>query len=88
MALNLNPYLYFDGQCEEAFRFYEKCLAGKITFMMKNGRTGSECGGQHEVSALSGRDDSWIRAVPRRPQRMPRRLGHRSSLDLRAVCLL
>jgi len=30
----LNPYLYFDGQCEEAFRFYEKCLGGKITFMM------------------------------------------------------
>ena len=30
----LNPYLYFDGQCEAAFRFYEKCLGGKITFMM------------------------------------------------------
>ena len=30
----LNPYLYFDGQCEEAFRFYQKCLGGKITFMM------------------------------------------------------
>src|SRR5215467_7255599 len=30
----LNPYLYFNGQCEEAFRFYEKCLGGKITFMM------------------------------------------------------
>jgi hypothetical protein len=31
---SLNPYLYFNGQCEEAFRFYEKCLGGKITFMM------------------------------------------------------
>ena len=30
----LNPYLYFDSQCEEAFRFYEKCLGGKISFMM------------------------------------------------------
>lgn len=30
----LSPYLYFDGQCEEAFRLYEKCLGGKITFMM------------------------------------------------------
>jgi len=30
----LNPYLYFDGQYEEAFRFYQKCLGGKITFMM------------------------------------------------------
>jgi PhnB protein len=32
--MSLNPYLYFDGQCEEAFKFYEKCLGGKITFMM------------------------------------------------------
>jgi PhnB protein len=32
--MSLNPYLYFDGQCEETFKFYEKCLGGKITFMM------------------------------------------------------
>ncbi|HSG41418.1 MAG TPA: VOC family protein [Thermoanaerobaculia bacterium] len=24
------PYLNFDGQCEEAFRFYERCLGGKL----------------------------------------------------------
>jgi PhnB protein len=28
--MQLNPYLLFDGQCEEAFKFYEKCLGGKI----------------------------------------------------------
>jgi PhnB protein len=33
--MSLNPYLYFDGQCEEAFTFYAKCLGGKITFMMR-----------------------------------------------------
>ena len=33
--MSLNPYLYFNGQCEEAFRFYEQRLGGKITFMMK-----------------------------------------------------
>ena|SRR2546425_5797319 len=32
--MSFNPYLYFNGQCEEAFDFYEKCLGGKITFMM------------------------------------------------------
>jgi PhnB protein len=32
--MSMSPYLYFDGQCEEAFKFYEKCLCGKITFMM------------------------------------------------------
>ena len=27
------PYLNFSGQCEEAFRFYAKCLGGEISFM-------------------------------------------------------
>jgi PhnB protein len=30
----LNPYLMFDGQCEEAFKFYETCFTGRIIFMM------------------------------------------------------
>ena len=29
-AKELNSYLHFKGQCEEAFKFYEKCLDGKI----------------------------------------------------------
>ena len=33
--MSLNPYLYFNGQCEEAFTFYEKRLGGKITFLMR-----------------------------------------------------
>ena len=32
--MELTAYLNFNGQCEEAFKFYEKLLAGKITFMM------------------------------------------------------
>ncbi|HSB98204.1 MAG TPA: VOC family protein [Spongiibacteraceae bacterium] len=28
--MQLNPYLIFNDQCEEAFKFYEKCLGGKI----------------------------------------------------------
>jgi PhnB protein len=32
----LNPLLYFNGQCEEAFKFYEQCLGGEITFMMSH----------------------------------------------------
>ncbi len=31
----LNSYLAFDGTCEQAFRFYEKVLGGKIVMMMK-----------------------------------------------------
>ncbi len=32
--MQLNPYLLFDGQCEAAFRFYERCLDGKIVTML------------------------------------------------------
>lgn len=35
--MRFNPYLTFNGQCETAFRFYEKCLGGKIVFMMSYG---------------------------------------------------
>ena len=32
--MNLYAQLNFGGNCEEAFRFYEKHLGGEITFMM------------------------------------------------------
>jgi PhnB protein len=32
--MQVNPYLFFNGQCEEAFKFYEKLLNGKILAMM------------------------------------------------------
>jgi PhnB protein len=32
--MQLNPYLFFNGQCEAAFKFYEKCLGGKITAIL------------------------------------------------------
>jgi len=34
MTLNPCINLSFDGQCEAAFRHYERCLNGKITFML------------------------------------------------------
>ena len=30
----LDPYLFFDGTCAEAMRFYEKALGGKLEMMM------------------------------------------------------
>ena len=32
--MQLNPYLFFNGECEAAFKFYEQCLGGKIDAMM------------------------------------------------------
>lgn len=37
--MELNPYLIFDGRCEEALKFYEKHLGGKIERSMTFGQT-------------------------------------------------
>ncbi len=39
MSLNPRIGLSFDGQCEAAFKFYERCLHGKITFMLRWGES-------------------------------------------------
>ena len=33
--MRLNTYLNFGGNCEQAFRFYEQHLGGKITMLMR-----------------------------------------------------
>jgi PhnB protein len=40
--MQLNPYLLFNGDCEAAFKFYEKHLGGKIEDMMKHAGTPAE----------------------------------------------
>jgi len=35
--MEMNTYLLFNGQCEAAFKFYEQCLGGKITFLQTHG---------------------------------------------------
>jgi PhnB protein len=38
----VNPYLHFPGNCEEAFKFYETVLGGKIAFSMTYGESPME----------------------------------------------
>ncbi len=40
--MQLNPYLFFNGQCEAAFKFYEQLLGGKIVAMMTHAGTPAE----------------------------------------------
>ena len=35
--MRINPYLNFNGNCEEAFKLYEQVLNGKIEFMTTHG---------------------------------------------------
>src|SRR5450755_2404635 len=37
--MQLNPYLNFNGNCEAALKFYEKCLGGKIAFKTTYGES-------------------------------------------------
>jgi len=37
--MQLNSYLTFSGQCEEAFKFYEQCLGSKIVNMWSHAGT-------------------------------------------------
>ncbi len=40
--MQLNAYLLFKGDCEEAFKFYEKSLGGKIEAMIRHAGTPAE----------------------------------------------
>ena len=40
--MQLNAYLFFKGNCEAAFKFYEKCLGGKIEAMIPHAGTPAE----------------------------------------------
>jgi PhnB protein len=37
--MQLNPYLNFNGECKDAFKFYEQCLGGKIVALMTYGES-------------------------------------------------
>jgi PhnB protein len=37
--MRTNVYLHFDGKCAAAFKFYEKCLGGKIGMTMTYGES-------------------------------------------------
>ncbi len=42
--MQLNTYLFFNGQCEAAFKFYEKVFNGRIEAMMPHTGTPAEEG--------------------------------------------
>jgi len=51
--MKLYTYLNYGGNCEQAFRFYEQHLGGKITMMMTHGQQPNA----HEVSP------DWEKAI-------------------------
>jgi PhnB protein len=55
--MNINTYLHFNGNCEEALKFYEKALGMKTAFMMRYGDApkGEECSQQLASKIMHGR---------------------------------
>lgn len=51
--MTLNPYLTFNGDCEAAFKFYERVLRGKIEALMTHAGTPAE---QHVP-------EEWVKKV-------------------------
>ena len=41
--LQIDPYLFFDGNCADAMRFYERTLGGKLEALMKYAEMPGEC---------------------------------------------
>jgi PhnB protein len=40
--MSVNPYIFFNGNCEEAFKLYARLTGGKIETMMPHGGTPAE----------------------------------------------
>ena len=34
--MQVNPYLFYNGNCEAAFKYYEKVLGARIEMMLRN----------------------------------------------------
>ena len=40
--MSVNPYIFFNGKCEEAFKYYARVTGGNIESMMPHGGTPAE----------------------------------------------
>ncbi len=50
--MQLQTYLNYGGNCEEAFRFYEKHLGGKITMLMRHGEQPGPQGASDKIRGV------------------------------------
>ena len=88
MTLNPCINLTFDGRCEAAFKFYERCLGGKIAFMLTWGDSPMakdappEWGGKILYARLTLGDTALLGAdVPPQTYEPPRGFGVMLSVD-------
>jgi uncharacterized glyoxalase superfamily protein PhnB len=51
LSMQVNPYLTFNGNCEEAFKTYQKILGGEIAAMIPHEGTPAEERACHPIGA-------------------------------------
>ena len=51
--MQVQPYLFFDGRCEEAVEFYRRALGAEVTMLMRF------------KDSPEPHDPAWSRPVPR-----------------------
>lgn len=51
-TVQLHTYLNYGGNCEDAFKFYEQHLGGKITMLMRHGEQPVPAGGSDTVRGV------------------------------------
>jgi PhnB protein len=88
--MQVHPYLYFNGNCEEAFKFYEKCLRAKILMMMRHAGSPVESMGPPEwaekiLHASLKIDDTMLYASDAPPDRYHKPGGFSVSLEVKTT---
>ena len=84
--MRVQPYLFFDGRCEEAIEFYKKALGAEVDMLMrwKDSPDKSMCtpANENKVMHASLRiDETWVLASDGRNTGNPKFEGFALSLD-------
>lgn len=84
--MKTNPYIFFDGRCEAAFKFYEAALGAKILVMMKHQGTPAEAHvpkewGDKIMHGQIALGDTVVMASDAPPGRQDQAKGFRLSLS-------
>jgi uncharacterized glyoxalase superfamily protein PhnB len=57
--MQVNPYLFFKGQCKEAFKLYATCLGGNIEAMLSYEGTAGRITSRQNGAARSSMPAWW-----------------------------
>ena len=85
--MQLNPYLYYDSNCEAAFKFYEKTLGARIEVLMRNeeGPAEMQTAPERKKNIMHGRisiDGQVLMASDSPPDRFHKPQGFSVSLTI------